>query len=228
MLGYFWWLLDPLFGVLIYYFIVVFVFRHGEADYGVFLALGMIVWRWLSSTVSLASRSIITQAGIISQVYLPKLIFPLGASLTHLFHFGFGLLAVTPLLVVFGIFPGKAWLWLPFITTMQFLFLTALAAVFAYACVFVRDIDNLVAHILRLWFFASPVIWHAEMVPEKVRWILAINPMAHFLTSYRDVFMRGARPDHVPLLLIGFISVLTVGVLALYYSRHEHEIVKIL
>jgi len=44
LLGYFWWLLDPLLGVLIYYFIVVIIFRKaGGPDYGVFLVIGMSV-----------------------------------------------------------------------------------------------------------------------------------------------------------------------------------------
>lgn len=228
MLGYFWWLLDPLFGVLIYYFIVVVVFRRGGADYGIFLAVGMIVWRWLSSTVSLASRSIVAQAGIITQVYLPKLIFPMGATLTHLFHFGFGLLAVAPFLVFFGIVPGKALLWLPYITLMQLLFLMALACLFAYVCVFVRDIDNLVEHLLRVWFFGSPVIWHEEMVPEGGRWLVTLNPMTHFLAGYRDILMHETRPDYLTLLYIGVASILAITFLVYYYSHREHEIVKVL
>lgn len=228
MLGYFWWLLDPLFGVLIYYFIVVVVFRRGGADYGIFLAVGMIVWRWLSSTVTLASRSIVAQAGIITQVYLPKLIFPMGATLTHLFHFGFGLLAVAPFLVFFGIVPGKALLWLPYITLMQLLFLTALAFLFAYVCVFVRDIDNLVEHLLRIWFFCSPVIWREEMVPEGGRWLVTLNPMTYFLAGYRDVLMHETRPDYLSLLYIGVASILVITFLVYYYSHREHEIVKVL
>jgi lipopolysaccharide transport system permease protein/teichoic acid transport system permease protein len=228
VLGYFWWLLDPLLGVLIYYFIVVVVFRHGEADYAMFLAIGMIVWRWLSSTVSLASASIVMQAGIITQVYLPKLIFPLGATMTHLFHFGFGLLAVAPLLVLFGMNPGTAWLWLPYVAVMQLLFLTAVACLLAYVCVFIRDIDNVVEHVMRLWFFASPVIWRAEMVPQEARWLIALNPMSYFLTAYRDILMHATRPDYFALLYIGMTSSLVITVLVHHYSRREHEIVKAL
>ena len=58
ILGYFWWLLDPLIGVLIYYFIVVIVFDRSDGpDYGLYLVIGMIVWRWLSSTFQAASKS---------------------------------------------------------------------------------------------------------------------------------------------------------------------------
>ncbi|MBI3800889.1 MAG: hypothetical protein HY268_28430 [Deltaproteobacteria bacterium] len=142
-LGYLWWLLDPLLGVVIYYFIVVVVFHRGGEDYGMSLVIGMMVWRWLSSTLSSAAKSIVIQAGIITQVYLPKLIFPIGATLTHLFHFGFGLLIIAIFLVSFRIFPGMALLWLPYITLIQLLFLMALASVIAYICVFARDLDEL-------------------------------------------------------------------------------------
>src|SRR5215207_8570039 len=133
-LGYFWWLLDPLLDVVVYYVLVVVVFHRGGEDYGMYLIVGMVVWRWVSSTVSGAARSIIAQAGIISQVYLPKLIFPLSATLTQLIHFGFGLLVVALGLVVFHIPPTLALLWLPYVICMQLLFLAALAVMLAYIC----------------------------------------------------------------------------------------------
>ena len=70
-----------------------------------------MVWRWLSSTVSGASRSIVSQAGIITQVYLPKVIFPIGAAITELIHFGFGLLVIAIFLAFYRIAPGIALLW---------------------------------------------------------------------------------------------------------------------
>jgi ABC-type polysaccharide/polyol phosphate export permease len=111
---------------------------------------------------------------------------------------------------------------------MQLLFLTALACLFAYVCVFVRDIDNLVEHLLRVWFFGSPVIWHEEMLPEGGKWLLALNPMSHFLTGYRDILMHATRPDYLTLLYIGVASILGIAFLLYYYSHHEHEIVKVL
>jgi len=227
-LGYFWWLLDPLLGILIYYFIVVVVFHRGGEDYGMSLVIGMMVWRWLSSTLNSASKSIVAQAGIITQVYLPKLIFPIGATLTHLFHFGFGLLVIAFFLVFFAIVPGTALLWLPYITLIQLLFLMALASLIAYICVFAHDLDNIVNHLLRIWFFGSPVIWREEMIPRGGRWLLAINPMTHFLAGYRNILMHQTRPDYLALLYIGFLSILVITFMVYYYSHHEHKIIKVL
>ena len=228
-LGYFWWLLDPLLGVLVYYFVVVIVFRRaGGPDYGIYLVIGMIVWRWLSSTVSSASKSIISQSGIITQVYLPKAIFPIGVTFTQLVNFGFGLLVIAIFCVFFNIVPGITIFWLPLIIGMQLSFLMAIAFILAYVCVFVRDIDNIVNHFMRLWFFGSPVIWYPEMIPERGRWLLEINPMTHFLAGYRSILMHNSNPDYMPLLYIGILSLMFVWVMVRYYSHYEHLIIKAL
>lgn len=228
-LGYFWWLLDPFLNVFIYYFVVVIVFRRaGGANYGVYLVIGMVVWRWLGSTAISASKSIISRSSIITQVYLPMTIFPLGASLTQLINFAFGLLVIAIFMLYFKVLPGTALLWLPFITAMQLFFMMAIAFPLAYICTFVRDIDNIVNHLMRLWFFGSPVIWYEDMIPARGQWLLDINPMTHFLSSYRNVFMHNSSPDTLTLLFIGTVSMIFVVLMTWYYSYYEHKIVKVL
>jgi ABC-type polysaccharide/polyol phosphate export permease len=226
-LGYFWWLLDPLLGALIFYIVVVVIFHRGDKpDYGVYLVIGMIVWRSLASTVSSASRSIVSQAGIINQVYLPKSIFPLCASLTQLINFAFGLLVIAIFLTFSNIMPGIQLLWLPVIITVHFLFLLCIALIFAFICVFVRDTEIAANHMMRLWFFGTPVIWYREMIPQKGQWLIDINPMSHFLSSYRDVFIHNSRPDFFTLSLIGIISLVLITLIIYYYRSHEHRIIK--
>jgi ABC-type polysaccharide/polyol phosphate export permease len=86
-LGYFWWLLDPLLGALIYYFVVVVVFGRGGPDYGAYLVIGLMVWRWLGSSIASAAGAIVNQAAIVTQVYLPKVVFPVTSTLTGLVNF---------------------------------------------------------------------------------------------------------------------------------------------
>lgn len=228
-LGYFWWLLDPLLGTLIYYFVVVILFeRGGGPDFGVYLVVGMIVWRSISSTLGSASRSILSRSGIITQVYLPKANLPLGAVLTQLINFGFGLIVIGIFFVVLRIVPGLTILWLPFIILMQFFFMVAIALPVAYLSVFVRDMENVITHVTRLWFFGSPVIWRVEMIPERLRWLLEINPMAYFLGSYRDALIYRSAPDVTALLVIGMGSLLVSVAMIYCYSRYEYRMIKVL
>lgn len=227
-LGYFWWLLDPLLSVVIYYFLVVILFHRGGEGFGVYLAIGLIVWRWLSSTIGSASRSIISQAGIITQVYLPKAIFPIGAALTQLINFVFGLLVIGIFLLYFKIVPGIELFWLPYIIIMQLIFSTAIALLLAYVCVFIRDIDTLVNHLMRIWFFVTPVIWYEDMIPQKFRWLLDMNPMTHFMASYRDVLLNHSSPDFIILSWIGLLSMIGIIFMIYIYNRYEHKIIKVL
>ncbi len=74
-LGYLWWLLDPFLNIIVYYFLVVVIMKRGSADYPKFLVIGMVVFRYFSTSINYSSGGIVSNAGIITQVYLPKAIF---------------------------------------------------------------------------------------------------------------------------------------------------------
>src|SRR5690625_6008773 len=71
-LGYFWWLLDPLLNVLVYYFLVGIILQRGGENFAVFLVIGLVAWRWMQTTINSSAKSIIRYSSIINQVYLPK------------------------------------------------------------------------------------------------------------------------------------------------------------
>lgn len=225
-LGYFWWLLDPLLNVAIYYFVVVGIFRSGGPDYGIFLVIGMIVWRWVSATVGTATISIVSESAVITQVPLPKAAFPVGAVLAQLINFVFGMAVVAIFLVFFHIAPGVKLVWLPLIIAAQLTFMIAIALPVAYLNVFVRDFEYLTGHIMHFWFFCSPVIWEPTMIPASFRWVLNYNPMTVFLGGYRNIIIYGKSPDFYALLGLSAVSCLMIGVMTLYYCRHEHLMVK--
>lgn len=227
-LGYLWWLLDPLLNTVIYYFVVVIVFNRGGDGYGAYLIVGLIVWRWLSASVSAASQAIVSQAGIISQVYLPKIVFPITVTVTGVINFIFGLAVIAVFFLAWGMVPGLAVLWLPLVMLAQLLFTLALTSVLAYICVFLRDTDTMVSHLMRLWFFGSPVIWLEDMIPPRVQWLVSLNPMAHLLTAYRDVLITRTTPDAGALLAISSASLGVSLFMVYFYSQNEHRIIKAL
>ena len=66
------------------------------------------------------------------------------------------------------------------------------------------------------------------MIPEGGRWLLDINPMSHFLGSYRNVFIYDRSPDYITLLYIGSISAIVLVFMIFFYSKHEHRIIRAL
>jgi lipopolysaccharide transport system permease protein/teichoic acid transport system permease protein len=227
-LGYFWWLLDPLLNALVYYFLVVVVLGRGGEHYGVFLIIGLVAWRWTSSVVSSSARSIVNQASIINQVYLPKAIFPAARTISQMFNFFFGLVVIAIFLAAYGIVPGWQVVFLPYVILVQLLLMLSISLIVAFICVFVRDIDNVMGHITRVWFYASPIIWEGSRLPAEYQWIVTLNPLAHVLDAYRDILMYRATPDLYSLSVIGGSALIICLLTVAYYSKHEHKIIKAL
>src|SRR5690625_1723358 len=114
-LGYFWWLLDPLLGILIYYFLMVVILERGGENFAVYLAIGLVVWRWISASINSSAKSILRYSSIINQVYLPKSIFPLSFTITQVFNFAFCLVVIAIFLVFNCVIPVWEIVYLPFI-----------------------------------------------------------------------------------------------------------------
>ncbi|MBM7095809.1 ABC transporter permease [Bacillus sp. H-16] len=230
-LGYFWWLLDPLLNVLVYFFLIAIVLDRGgddKAQFAVFLVIGLVAWRWMNTTVNTSAKSIIKYTSIINQVYLPKSIFPLSMTFTQGVNFVFGLVVVAIFLAVFGVVPGWQVVYLPIIILVQLLFLLAISLAVAYVCVFIRDIDNILSHVLRVFFYASPIIWEGGRLPAEYAWIVAINPVAIIVDSYRAVLMYQTDPQFGGLFVIAVSSALIICALVYHYSKNEHKIIKAL
>lgn len=227
-LGYFWWLLDPLLNVAVYYFLVVIILERGGPDFPVFLVIGLVVWRWISSSINSSANAILRYSSIINQVYLPKSMFPLSFTLTQLVNFMFGLIVIAVFLTFFGVTPSWHIVYLPLIIFITLVFLLAVGFILGYFTVFIRDIDNILTHVIRLFFYASPIIWEGGRLPPEYGWAVAINPIAHLVDAYRDILMYHQTPDFTGLLVIFILSIIAIIFMLNYYKNNEHKIIKAL
>jgi ABC-type polysaccharide/polyol phosphate export permease len=227
-LGYFWWLLDPALMVVTFLFVRIVLMGSSGENVVAFLATGLVVFQFFSQSLRMSARSITSKGGIITQVYLPKMMFPLGIILTQLINFAFGLIVVGIILLISGIRPGFELLWLPPIILCHMFFQIALGMVMAYAAAFVRDLDRIIGHVIMILRFTAPVIWEVERVPERLNWVLDVNPLAWLLEAYRAVLMYGSTPNILLILVLGLASLLSTVLLMVFYTFREHRIVKVL
>ncbi|WP_017185331.1 ABC transporter permease [Alkalibacillus haloalkaliphilus] len=238
-LGYFWWLLDPLLNVLVYYFLLKIVLNRGEEEpFAVFLVIGLVAWRWAQTTINSSAKSIMKHGSIINQVYLPKSIFPISVAFTQMVNFSFGLIIVATFLAFFGVMPGWQVVYIPLIILTQLVFLLSIGMFLAYITVFVRDIDHLLTHVTRILFYASPIIWAGGRLKGEelvigstvisLDFLVDYNPIAILVGSYRNVLMYQTNPDFLGLLNVFAISFLLFYVMIYFYSKNEHKIIKAL
>ncbi|MFH1134355.1 MAG: ABC transporter permease [Nanoarchaeota archaeon] len=227
-LGYFWWLLDPLLFMGIYILLVQVIFQRGGPDYPVFILLALLPWRWFSSTIGDAASSIVGKAGVIKEVRFPKIILPLSSVITNCVTFCFGLIVLAAFLVIFSVPLRWTFLFFPAIILVQLAFTAGFALVVAHLNVYFRDLGNILRYLLQIWFFLSPGIYAASLVPERFQWLYNLNPFAVLFNAYRDVMLQGAVPGLLSLLYVLALSAILILFGVWLINKYEGDYAKVL
>lgn len=195
VLGFAWSMLTPLAMMLVFTFIFTKVFRVQLKDFSLFFLAAFLPWTYFSNAVVGSVGAIISNANLIKKVYFPRELLPLSTVLSQGVHF---LLSLVP----FGVYAlVKGYNFLPFFPLLvlafflQTLFNAGLAMAFAAANVVFRDIQELISVIFLVWFYGTPIFYQLEMVPEKYRFLLLLNPMTLFSGFYRQILYHLTFPS---------------------------------
>jgi len=235
-LGQLWWVLDPLFLMGIYVVLVQIIFNVGTPDYPLFIFAAILPWKWFSIALGTAAGSVTAREGLIRQVQFPKLVLPVAAVGSATINFAISLIALALMYVLFLDRISPWLLAIPLIAVVQFVFSLAVAIALAAVNTFYRDVQNLLGHVVRLWFYASPGLWsfrdHLQDSPE-LRTILQLNPMAPILESYRNVIYGatdgsgGLPPDFIGLGWVLLASIMFVTIAIVLFKRMEPAFAKV-
>jgi len=190
-----WSFINPLLLLLIYSFVFTVVLPGAHPPelepFALFLFCGILPWTWFSSSLLESSNVLIAGGNLIKKVLFPAEVLPIVVVLSGLVHFCLGL----PILALFMIYyrvpvwPGDL-LWFPLIVCVQLVLTVGLALLVSALTVHFRDVRDLLANLLTLWFFATPIIYPFAQAPERVRRLLNLNPFTQLAIAYQEVLFR--------------------------------------
>ena len=115
-----------------------------------------------------------------------------------------------------------SWLFLPVLILIQLALALGLGMLGAALNTFFRDIRHIFALGIQLWFYATPIIYPVSLVPERLRTIYYLNPMAPVIEGYRAVLLNSEMPANNIWLAAG-ISVVILAVGYLFFKRVEYR-----
>jgi len=217
--GIFWSLLNPLLLMLVYTLVFSVIVRVNIHPYAIFLLTGLVPWNAFAQSLTTATTSVLDNAQIVRKIYFPLQLLPLSSviAISVNFAINIGLLAV--LTVVFRAHLGVTMLLLPVLVVVQLAFTFGLASLLAAAQVYFRDVQYFLGILLTAWFFLTPIVYSLDLVPPRLRPILALNPMAWDISSFQDVWFYGRLPNWSYFLGFCAVSALTLLVGIIVYSR---------
>ena len=225
VLGFFWSFVNPLLLLLVYTFVFTVVMPGVHPPdlqpFALFMFCGILPWTWFSSSLLEASNVLIAGGNLIRKVLFPAEVLPIVTVLAGLVHFCFGLPILAAFLMYYRVPLAAADLaWFPVIVLVQLILTLGLALLVSALTVHFRDVRDLLANLLTLWFFATPIIYALSQVPEPVRRYLNLNPFTHLAVSYQEVLFRNGPFTQWPrLLLVGAGSLVVFGVGFFVFDR---------
>lgn len=205
-LSFLWWVLEPLFSMLVFYIVFGLLFQRGTEDFVPFLLVGLVSWQWFVNTVKHSMTSIYGNGRLMNHVDLPKVIFPSIVIVMDLVKFSFVLILLMVFLWLYGFDINSAYLALPLVLGAQLLLTTALSYFVAAIIPFIPDLRFLIDTLLQLAFFASGIFYSGQSIPEQYQFYFYLNPMATLIEDYRNILLHNSWPDGSSLLVIALFS----------------------
>ena len=197
ILGGLWAILVPtatalIFSVIFTFFIPV---NTGDVPYLVFSYTAMVPWTLFSASITDMVDSLTGNMNLVSKIYFPREILPIASLLARLVDALIAFILLAILMWYFGMqVKVDGLLFLPFVLLIQISLALGIGFIGGALNVFYRDMRHVFVLGLQLWFYASPIVYPVSVVPENLKFIYFLNPMAGVLEAYRDVLLYQSLP----------------------------------
>ena len=226
-LGFVWWVLEPLMFMAIFYVVFGLVRGKGGVDFVAFLLVGLVTWQWFRACMSHAGASVLIGLGLMRQIRLPPVLFPLIVVVTDSIKFLVILLLLLLALVLLGHAPGFWILALPLVLAVQLLFILACAVPYAALVPFIPDLRHVVDTLLMGMMFLCGIFYSIETLSEPYRTWIHLNPMASLIQDTRRILLQNVAPDWAALACIAATSVLILAASVLLLRALEPRYTKL-
>ncbi len=201
-LGVLWSFINPLLTALVYAIIFPFILKTSQDHYVTFLIIGILPWNFFVTTINQGTTTVLQNGSIIKKVYFPREILPISIIGSNLVNFIISCLIIFLFLIFSGIGFSTYVLFLPLIILVQTIFQMGIVFITSAINVYVRDAEYIINFILNMVFYATPILYSSSLFPEKIVWLLNLNPMTTIINCYRDILYYQSMPHLKSLLVV--------------------------
>ena len=196
-LGYLWTLLVPLSTAAMYYFLFKIIFKIQDPDFAAYVTTGILIWTYFQGTLIEGMDSLLGNLPLLLQVNIPLNIFPLTTAIANFFT----LILSVPVILLVAYATGIE-LKPSSILVLYYLGLLGIQAyclsyILSITVIYIRDLKQVMALVLQMLMYATPILYQMNQIPEKYVWILFVNPVGKIFTGVHNCLLRGLWPTWV-------------------------------
>lgn len=190
-LGFVWTLLNPALYLVVFTIVFKYILQAAVPYFSVFLLSGLVCWNLFTASVSGGCSSIVSNAGLVQKVWMPREILPLASIGASLVHFLFQSAVLAAALVLFRLPP--AWGYFPvllFALVVMLVLSAAIGIALSAINVYLRDTQHLLELVLLAWFWLSAIVYPYRQVADRMgswSWTLLLNPVMPVILAFQKV-----------------------------------------
>jgi lipopolysaccharide transport system permease protein len=225
VLGLGWAVLQPLITMIVFTLVfgrMVRVDTDG-IPYAIFSYTALVPWTFFSRSLTETTNSLVSNINILNKVYIPRLIMPLAAVSGRLVDFGIAITLVFALMAWYRIAPTIWILMVPLLILLMMLTAIGIGTWLSALAVHYRDVRYGMSFMVQLMLYSTPVVYPASLVPDNLRLIYSINPMAGAIEGFRAALI-GATPMPWDMLAVGTVTAVIIAVTGMFYFRRTERI----
>jgi len=223
VIGIGWAIIQPLFFMLV--FTVIFG-KLAKIDsegvpYQIFSFTALVPWTFFSNAMADSANSLSANLNLITNIYIPRILIPLSATIGKFIDFIISFLILIVLLLFYSYFPDQKIILIFMYIFLMFISAFAFGLILGTMSIQYRDIRYALPFGIQLFMYASPVAYSTNMIPEKYHIIYALNPMVTVVEGFRNIFLNTENIT-VEMILVSFsISFLCLMIGIIYFSKTE-------
>lgn len=222
-LGVLWTMLNPLLMMIVLTVVFSNIFRFSVENYPVYILSGIVLWNFFSSSTSGAMSEMLWSGQLLSRIYVPKSLFAVSSVGTGLVNLLLSLIPLALIAIVIGVKISPAVLVIPFSILIITIFALGIGLILSTISVFFADMLPIYEVLLMIWFYATPVIYPTEIIPDNFRWLVMLNPMVYMVQIFRQPILEGTLPEPI-VWLITIVSALTAVIIgSLVFTSKSNE-----
>ncbi len=227
-LGVAWIVLQPLLSTVIFTLLFGGLLKvpSSGAPYALFALAALVPWQYFSGSMSRVGGSLVNSANLITKVYFPRLIIPLSGVISTLVDFGIGFLVLVGLMIGYRVPLTWNVLWLPVFLLLAIVTALGFGLWLAALNVKYRDVNYLIPFLLQIWMYVTPVVYGTTLIPERFRWVMALNPMTGVVEGFRWALLGGSSAEFAapgPLVAASTAISLVVLVTGIVFFRNTEK-----
>lgn len=225
VMGFAWAIIRPFFSMVI--FSIVFgrlaQVPSDGIPYPIFSYAALVPWTYFATAITKSTESLISNSGMLTKIYFPRLVIPMTPVLAGLVDFAIAFTLLIGMMFWYGYIPTLSILLIPMLILLMIMTAAGIGMWLSAMAIQYRDIKQAIQFIAQFLMYAAPVVWPVSLIPEQYKLLYGLYPMAGVIEGFRAALL-GVNPIPWDLISMGALTATIVLLSGMLYFRRTERI----